>query len=167
MNCGSQETQRECGLHHTQELETHCTLVHIGKALDTVIAARISWPTEEYSLLPRGHLGGRKGISTKFALHSLIERIHAAWTRGKVAALLCLDISGVYNNVSHKRLLYNLRKRRIGGAVAKLIASFLKDRQTRIKLPDYLSDFLPTAPGIPISVTHLLSQLQYRPGWLG
>ncbi len=89
-----------------------------GKALEAVIAARISWATEEYSLLPRGHLGGRKGISNEFGLHSLVERIHAAWVEGKVATLLCLDVSRACDIVSHERLLHNPCKRRIDGAVA-------------------------------------------------
>lgn len=56
-----------------------------------------------------------------------------------MATLLCLDVSGAYDNI---------RKRRIGGVVANWIAGFLQDRRTRIKLQGYHSEFLLTETGI-------------------
>ena len=66
-----------------------------------------------------------------------------------MASVLCLDVSGAFDNVSHQRLLHNLRKRRISGPVAKWVASFLVGRKTRIRLPDYKSAPIDTNTGIP------------------
>lgn len=47
----------------------------LGKFLEAVIARRISYAVETEGLLPRTHLGGRRGISTDHAIHIIIDRI--------------------------------------------------------------------------------------------
>jgi Reverse transcriptase (RNA-dependent DNA polymerase) len=124
----------------------------IGKVFDSVIAQRISYATETYRLLPRSHLGGRKGLSTEHAIRLLVEQIHAGWNTshaGGVASLLCLDVSGVFDNVSHPRLLHNLRKRRIDPKTIQCISSFLTKRTTTIRLDDYTSAPMEVNTGIP------------------
>jgi hypothetical protein len=87
----------------------------LRKFLEAVVARRISYAAETNGLLPRTHLGGRKGISTDHAIHTIIDRIKTARGKGKpVVSLLMLDVSGAYDNVSHERLLDNLKKRRLG-----------------------------------------------------
>jgi hypothetical protein len=85
----------------------------IGKALEAIIAARISYLVEKHALLPQNHIvGGRRGRSCEHALYLLLEKIHAAWRAGyPIATLLTLDLTGAYDNVSHQRLLHNMRKR--------------------------------------------------------
>jgi ribonuclease HI len=124
----------------------------IGKVFDTVMAQRISYIVETHQLLPAMHLGGRKGSSVEHAIHILIEKIHAGWSRsplGGVASLLCLDVSGAFDYVSHSRLLHNLRKRRIDPKIANCIESFLKDRVTTIRLNEHTSAPMDTNTGIP------------------
>ncbi|KAJ5111719.1 hypothetical protein NUU61_001349 [Penicillium alfredii] len=43
----------------------------IGKALEGVLALRLSYLAEEHNLLPRNHFGGRKGQGTDTALHAV------------------------------------------------------------------------------------------------
>jgi retron-type reverse transcriptase len=64
---------------------------------------------------------------------------HAVWgtNRPRVASLLSLDVKGAFDNVSHKRLLHNLGKRKIPSTLVRWIAEFLKDRTTEIRLADY------------------------------
>ncbi|KAJ5111870.1 reverse transcriptase [Penicillium alfredii] len=110
--------------------------------------ALISYAVETENLLPRTHLGGRKGISTDHAIHMILDRTKTAWGKGKpVVSLLMLDVSGAYN-VSHERLLHNLKKRRLGHFVP-WVKSFLMNRSTRIRMPEGISDRIPTPTGIP------------------
>ncbi len=106
----------------------------IGKLMDSIIARRISYITEAHQLLPSTHIGGRKGRSVDHALHTIIEKIYEAWNspEPQVASLLLLDVSGAFDNVSHARLLHNLRKCRIDERIVRWIASFLVDRSTVI-----------------------------------
>lgn len=50
----------------------------IGKALEFIIAKRISYLAETYGLLPPNHFGARRSSSTEHALHYLVERVYAS-----------------------------------------------------------------------------------------
>lgn len=49
----------------------------LGKFLEAIIARRISYAMEIEGLLPRSHLGGRKGISTDHAIQIILDRIRS------------------------------------------------------------------------------------------
>lgn len=91
----------------------------MGKTPDSIVANRLSWAAETFELLPKGHMGGRKGTSPEHALHLLLELIHAAWNKKEVATLLLLDVTGAFDNVSQTLLLHNLHKRKIGGPMLR------------------------------------------------
>lgn len=123
----------------------------VGKALEAIIARRISYLVECFNLLLQSHIGGRRGRSTERAMHFLVEAIQSAWNSvdPRVATLLQLDVSGAYDNVSHPRFLHNLRKRHIGGRVAGWIRSFLLGRKTILRLSDGAEACYSTPTGIP------------------
>jgi len=66
-----------------------------------------------------------------------------------VASLLLLDVSGAFDNVSHKRLLHNLRKRKVDEHTVRWIASFLSDRHTHILVDGFKSQEYAINTGIP------------------
>lgn len=111
----------------------------MGKALESVLAIRISYLVETHALLPKTHLGGRRGRSTEDALHQIIEKIYSGWNKNSVAPLLMLDISGAYNHVSQHRLRHNLRKRHLNLQLVDLISSFLSDGVTSIRSNEFAS----------------------------
>ncbi|OAQ57920.1 reverse transcriptase [Pochonia chlamydosporia 170] len=121
----------------------------LGKVLEAIIASRLAYLADVYQLLPRRHTGGRKLASTEHAMHVLLQRIYKAWSEGKVATLLLLDVSGAYDNVSRERLLHNLRKRRVDNKMVTWVASFLSDRTTTLKLQEYTAASVPIETGIP------------------
>lgn len=51
----------------------------LDKFLEVIIARRISFAMEENGLLPKSHLGGRKRISTDYAIQIILDRIRRAW----------------------------------------------------------------------------------------
>ncbi|KID81777.1 pol-like protein [Metarhizium guizhouense ARSEF 977] len=114
----------------------------IGKIMDAIIANRLSYVAETYDLLPVTHIGGRKLRSAEHAIHHIIDKIYEAWNRGQgqVASLLLLDVSGAFDNVSHKRLLHNLRKRRIDEKTVRWISSLLEDRHTRVSMDGFKTE---------------------------
>ncbi|GMF81920.1 unnamed protein product [Aspergillus oryzae] len=85
-----------------------------GKILESIIATRVAWALEEHKLLPRTHLGGRKGISTDHVIQLILDNIYRAWGQGKKVSMILLDVSGAFDNVSHARLLFNLRQLKLG-----------------------------------------------------
>jgi len=121
----------------------------LGKALEAVIANRLTYLADAHHLLPSRHTGGRKLASTDHAIHLLLQRIHEAWADGKVASLLLLDVSGAFDNVSRPRLIHNLRKRRVNQTLVRWIDSFLSNRSTTLKLQEYTAPSAPIQTGIP------------------
>ena len=123
----------------------------IGKVMDAVIARRLSHLAETYHVLPATHMGGRKMRSTEHALHVVTNKIYEAWNHkiSQVASLLLLDVSGAFDNVSHIRLLHNLRKRRVDEKTVKWVASFLSNRHTSIAIDGYCSAEYEINTGIP------------------
>ena len=53
-----------------------------------------------------------------------------------MASLLLLGVSGAYDNVSHQRLLHNLKKRQLDTTMVKLIRTFLTNRTNTLSLMD-------------------------------
>ena len=123
----------------------------IGKTMDAIIATRLSFLAETYQLLPTTHMGGRKLKSTEHALHYIIDRIYAAWNegRGKVASLLLIDVTGAFDNISHRRLLHNLRKRKVDEKIVRWIASFLGERHTELCIDGFRSEKCSLTTGEP------------------
>ena len=121
----------------------------IGKALEAVISCRLMYLADQDQLLPNTHLGGRKMASTEHAIHQLLTRIYQAWEQKQVASLLLLDVSGAFDNVSHPRLLHNLRKRKIDSRTVMWIASFLSNRATTLVLPEFTAEECAVDTGIP------------------
>jgi len=129
----------------------------MGKIMDAIIAHRLSYVAETYNLLPSTHVGGRKLRSTEHAVHHIIDKIYEAWNRGQgqVASLLLLDVSGAFDNVSHQRLLHNLRKRKVDEKTVRWISSLLEDRHTRISVDGFKTELYKvrtgTVQGSPLS----------------
>jgi hypothetical protein len=122
----------------------------IGKALESMVASRLSYLVEAYDLLPDNHVGGRRGRSAEHALHILVEQAHAAWRAGhRVASLLSLDISGAFDNVAFQRLIHNLHKRRVPEVLIQWIISFLTNHRTTLLLQEGLLEVFKLLTGIP------------------
>lgn len=114
----------------------------LGKVLEKIIVRRLSEMVVRFCLLPEA----------ENALYWLLERINVGQygkiERG-VVSVLSLDVSGAFNNVSHPRLIHNLKKRRIDPQVVKWVESFLGDRRTTICLAEETSELIAVNTGIP------------------
>lgn len=108
-----------------------------------MVAQRLSYHIKTHHVLLPTYIGRRKHQSTKHALHAVTAKIYKQWNNrkdGQVASLLLLDISGAFNNISYKRLLYNLQKQKVNKTIVRWIASFLSDRHTHILVNRFKSE---------------------------
>jgi len=123
----------------------------LGKIVETIAADRIRSILEDNNLLPETQMGARKGRSTLTALELLTEQVHTIWgsAKNKVATVLSLDVSGAFDNVSHPRLLHNMRVHRLPESLVGYIHSFLTERSTSVRLNGNDSTIRPVATGIP------------------
>lgn len=122
-----------------------------GKALESIMAVKISHLTEMYRPIPNTQMGGRQGKSTESALALLTEQIHTVWGQGKdkVASLISLDVTGAFDTVSHERFIHNLRKRRIREWITCWVRSFLTERRTTLAINQKATGFFTVSMGIP------------------
>jgi len=83
----------------------------LSKILERVIADHIADTAKEHALLLQSQIGARKNRLTLLALTLLAATIKSAWAmrRDFIVLILSLDISGAYNNVPYKHLLYIFR----------------------------------------------------------
>lgn len=88
----------------------------MGKLLELIMSRKLSQLAETHHILPETQMGARKGRSTESALQLLTEQVHTIWNlpgKQQVATMLAMDMAGAFDNVSHTRLLDNLRKKGI------------------------------------------------------
>ncbi|KHJ30402.1 hypothetical protein EV44_g3217 [Erysiphe necator] len=123
----------------------------MGKLLEKLVANRISKAAEEFNLLPEEQMGARPKRSTISAVELLTEQIHTIWGKDKrqVASLLSLDISRALDNVSHERLIHNMRQNGIPKWISQFVVSFLEVRTTSVVLGTFKGEQIPTSTGIP------------------
>lgn len=123
----------------------------IAKTLEAIVARRISKEAEARGLLPSSQMGARPGRSTTTALELITEQVYTVWRTNPnmVASMLCLDISGAFDNVSHERLIYILRMKGLPQNTIRFIRSFLQDRTTCLRLGEYMDQPRAQETGIP------------------
>jgi hypothetical protein len=112
----------------------------ISKGLEAVVAARLSYITEKYSLLPINHFGARPRRSAEQALNVLVERIYQAWRGGKILTLVSFDVKGAFNGVHSKVLEGRLAARRVPLPVVDWIGDFCSGRRAQVVVGGYESE---------------------------
>lgn len=85
----------------------------MSKGLEAVVARRLSYLAETYTLLPKIHFGGRPNRSAEQALNLLVEKIHEAWRACRVLSLVSFDVQGAFNGTHSSVLAERLRERRV------------------------------------------------------
>ena len=79
----------------------------------------------------------------------LSERIYHAWKEREVYSVVFMDVAGTFNNMHHKRLAHNMRKRRVPEFIVKWAESFLQNRHTRLRFNGVESNRIATDAGVP------------------
>ena len=119
-----------------------------AKVLTSIIAENLSQIIEQNHLLPRTHFGGRPGRSTADAVHYLVHKVCEAWRADKVISVLFLDVEGAFPNAVTKKLIHNLKKRRIPTSIVRFITQLLHNRRTRLRFDDHTSGIINVTNGI-------------------
>ena len=60
-----------------------------------------------------------------------------------------MDVAGAFNNVHHKRLLHNLKKRKVPMVIVRWVENFLNGRATQLRFNGALSNIIATEAGVP------------------
>src|SRR5947207_7933139 len=117
--------------------------------MESMVTEILGYLTEEHGRLPAQHYGGRPGRSADDAMMMLSEGIYQTWKEKKIFTAIFMDVAGAFNNVHHKRLIHDLRKRRIPEGITRWIASFLQGRSTQLQFDSWKSGRIFTPAGVP------------------
>jgi hypothetical protein len=122
----------------------------MAKALEAIVATRLSYVAERYNLLPTNHMGGRRRRSSEQAVMVLVEAIREAWRANKVLSLVTFDVQGAFNGVHPEVLRTRLLQRKVPKRLAEWILSFCTGRSAELVIDRYRSAVEPIAhAGIP------------------
>jgi len=80
-----------------------------------------------------------KHRSINTTLQLIIKKIYIVWsdTRRRVISLLSLNEKSAFNNVTHSRLLHDIKKRKVFRLLLEFVKNFLKDQHVMITIDDY------------------------------
>ena len=79
----------------------------------------------------------------------LTENIRHAWKEKDIYSVVFMDVAGAFNNVHVKRLLHNLRKRRVPDFIVRWAESFLSERSTNLRVNGMDSKKISIEAGVP------------------
>jgi hypothetical protein len=116
----------------------------LNKIMKSIMTTRLNYAAKKHNLLFRKHFENRKKIVSKHALHYIMKTINSVWINKKIAFMLLLNVIEAFNNVSHFRLLHNLKKRRIKSIYLIWMKNFLSKRYTILKLIDHTTNCIRT-----------------------
>jgi hypothetical protein len=110
----------------------------IDKALEFIIAHKISTFAEIYEMFLATQMKKRKKRICETTLKLFIEQIHTIWnmSRDKMITLLSINVANAYDHVSRERLMHNLRKREISNWIMTWTSSFMKNKHITLTMND-------------------------------
>ena len=102
-----------------------------------------------------------KHKSTDTTLQLITKKIHTVWSnmRRKVVSLLSLNEESAFNNVTHSKLLHDMKKRKVFRLLLEFVKNFLKDWCITIIIDDYM--MMKCSVNINISQDSSLSSILY------
>ncbi|KAG0415320.1 hypothetical protein HPB47_007506 [Ixodes persulcatus] len=121
----------------------------LGKVLEHVVLNRLNRYAEANNVFADTMVGFRPKLSMQDVMlrlyHQIVAREYA--TKRDTRAILGLDISKVFDNVSHAAILRGLNSIDVGERIFKYIQNFLSSRQVQVSIGGFQSD-LQTPGGV-------------------
>jgi hypothetical protein len=102
------------------------------KFLKFIMSKKISWITKTHRLLLDTFMKCRMNRLIETILKFFIEQIHIIWKQktNRMIILLNLNVTNVFDTMSHVKLIHDMKKRKISNWIIDWINNFLFDRFT-------------------------------------
>jgi hypothetical protein len=121
----------------------------VSKVFERLYYNRLYSFLEKYNILYNLQFGFRKGLSTNFALLTLMDKIISAIDRGEYAVGVFLDFSKAFDTVDHKILIGKLYHYGIRGTPLEWIQSYLSNREQMTTYNGFSSPKRTISCGVP------------------
>ena len=111
----------------------------LNKTLKSIVSKRIRYVVEMHATLSNTQMRIKKQRFVDTVLQLITKKIHTIWSNSKkkITSLLSLNVSRAFDNVSHARLLHNMRKRRMSTLLLNWVKDFLRKRRTTLTIKEY------------------------------
>ena len=130
----------------------------IPKLFLTLCSKHISFLAEKHNLLLLSQFGGRPGRNMADVMLLVTHKIKEAWRKGKVTAMLFLDIQGAFPNILKDQLIHNMHMRQVPNCFINIVTTSLTGCTTWLKFDDFLLEVLQlnnsTTQGDPSSMLY-------------
>ena len=117
-----------------------------SKIFEKILHAQI---TEHFQIMTQFQFGFRKNISTQDALVYVTESIRNQIDSKKIVHAALLDLSKVFDSISHEVLIEKMLSLGFSNGANALIASFLNKRIQRVNVNGIFSDWIEIKRGVP------------------
>ena len=121
----------------------------LRKILEKLMATRLAYMAERYSLLHENQVGGRAQRSAIDACLALTHDIDRARISKEVVSMLLMDVKGAFDNCSLSRLVSTLHNLGVPIPVRNWVKHFLTNRTTALSFDGKKEEQLPVVTGIP------------------
>ena len=121
----------------------------ISKIIEAVLRDHIVAHLERFELIKESQHGFRKGRSCLTNLLVFLDKVSACLDEGQPVDVIYLDFAKAFDKVPHKRLLEKIAGHGIRGKVLQWITAWLTNRQQRVCLQGFLSDWTTVISGVP------------------
>ena len=121
----------------------------VGKLMERLVNSRLDWVLERNTLLHSCQAGFRKQHSADDQVLVLENEIRRSLSLGHCCIVVFLDLSGAFDAVDHRSVLFKLSKMGISGRILGWLQSYLADRSFRVLYRGNVSDDKPSSTGVP------------------
>ena len=108
----------------------------IGKGLERLLARRIARDALKHGVIPKQYFGALPKRSATDLVSCVVHDIEKALSRGEVASLLTLDVSGAFDIVTKNRLVLRLREQGWPEQFIHWAESFMSSRTISVRKDD-------------------------------
>ena len=120
-----------------------------SKILEKLMYARVIDFIKKYKILYENQYGFQKGLSTEFAINSLLNNIVECLENKEVGFCILLDFAKAFDTVNHEILLDKLDYYGIRGTAHKWFKSYLTDRMQCTEIGNTQSKLDYVKHGVP------------------
>ena len=120
-----------------------------SKILEKIMYSRIIKFIEKHNILYQNQFGFQKGMSTEYAVNSLVNNIVQCLENKEVGFCILLDFAKAFDTVNHDILISKLEYYGIRGIASKWFKSYLADRMQCTEIGDTQSKLNYIKHGVP------------------
>ena len=121
----------------------------VGKLLESIIRDKIVRYLESHSLIGDSQHGFRNKRSCLSNLLTFYNDLFSDYDVARSLDIVYLDFQKAFDKVPHHKLLYKLKQIGIDGQVNQWIANWLSNRQQRVVIDGFNSEWTPVTSGVP------------------